>query len=699
MSLDPKILKSIIQSMYTSDHYTMDDLQPIVMKIVENCNTKKSRDEAILTLSGYLRKSQKNKKYYFNTSRKTPNDNYKKIIELCLDSITDDISENNAKIFVIKDADIAPIKSNTNTSVNIIEDESNKVSEEKTDDCEKKIILDTNVVSSDSSDYVDSDSDVKSKSEIIQTDKLDSNIPDEEDNKSTTLKNTVPIILLSYNDNKSKNVFEPTDAVHEVDEESNSDDSDSDDDIDSDELRKIQEKFINKYRKNHDKKKYKYPQDVKYTIKKRTEPEYGPVGSQWVNDVQLDDKYDDVLVKRAKQYDYLRSIPLPPQRSLAWFEMRRTRVTASDGGCVLGQSKYNKPYSFLLKKLVPQTFHSNRFCYHGKKHEMIATMIYEYRMNVMVEEFGLMPHTTIPILGASPDGICNRKKLDKRHASKFVGRMLEIKVPATRKIMMSGTIKGHICPIHYWIQVQLQLECCDLDECDFWQCTIEEYRSRDAFIKDTDGEEPFRSISTGYEKGCLIQLIPKKRIADTRDGKTYWPMVYENAQFIYPPRIEMTPLECDQWISSMLGKIPFMVLKEFKSDGETPNELYDCVLDKVIYWKLIASKNVTVLRDRQWFKESYPKFKQMWNYVLFFRKHVDKKQIFLDYVNSRSRKENNDIMAVVRKLYNSVSDHGDLIDEIKQTAAKKKKRELEKKKKPKFVKTNFSKKFNNEYMF
>ena len=35
-----------------------------------------------------------------------------------------------------------------------------------------------------------------------------------------------------------------------------------------------------------------------------------------------------------------------------------------------------------------------------------------------------------------------------------------------------GEIDGEICPHYYWVQVQVQLECCDLEEFDFWQCSI-----------------------------------------------------------------------------------------------------------------------------------------------------------------------------------------------------------------------------------
>ena len=59
--------------------------------------------------------------------------------------------------------------------------------------------------------------------------------------------------------------------------------------------------------------------------------------------------------------------------------------------------------------------------------------------------------------------------------SDMVGRMLEIKCPLTRKIKTSGEVDGEICPHYYYCQVQQQLECCDLEYCDFWQCSLQEF--------------------------------------------------------------------------------------------------------------------------------------------------------------------------------------------------------------------------------
>ena len=105
---------------------------------------------------------------------------------------------------------------------------------------------------------------------------------------------------------------------------------------------------------------------------------------------------------------------------------------------VLNENKYEMQYSFIEKKVDEPQFQNNPACYHGKMLEEPATMIYEYRKNVIVEEFGLMMHPNYKFVGASPDGIVSPFKLDGKSLTKLVGRMLEIKCPVTRKIKTTG---------------------------------------------------------------------------------------------------------------------------------------------------------------------------------------------------------------------------------------------------------------------
>lgn len=364
-------------------------------------------------------------------------------------------------------------------------------------------------------------------------------------------------------------------------------------------------------------------QNIKYKIKpvKKTHPLFGPFSETWIHDVQVDDDVSSPeLQRRIKIFRYLENIDYPAQRSPEWYAARDQKITASDIGLCLGDDHYNEPYYAIIKKMR-ETFANNPNTYHGKKMEEIATLIYEYRMNVNCEEFGLCNHPKYSFLGASPDGIVSEYKNDKIHKTNIVGRMLEIKCPPRRQIKTTGKVNGDICPSYYWDQVQIQLETCDLDECDFWQCNIIEYKNEKEFIDDTMSSEPFRSKKTGFEKGVLVQLLPKDKVFDKIspdfDEEKYNEAVYASATFIHPTKIEMTPDDCKEWIKTTIENVPIA----------HP----ECRVDKVVYWFLNNSHNVMIPRDKEWFKKSIPKLQKMWDRVLFLRSNPIIKQLFLDF--------------------------------------------------------------------
>lgn len=387
--------------------------------------------------------------------------------------------------------------------------------------------------------------------------------------------------------------------------------------------------------------KYDYDNEDKKTVtyKKYTDKEYGPFTNSWVHDeVQFDDELDSVQEKRRIIVEDLMKIEYPAQRSEQWFKDRDTLISASDGGCVVGVNKHESPYKFIVKKVFGSEFKSNEFCYHGKKYEQIATMIYENRMNVQVHEFGLVRSNKYSFLGASPDGIVKFNKLDGKHKTNLVGRMLEIKCPFIRKIKHDGEIKDHQVPIYYWVQVQLQLQCCELDECDFWQCSLSEYKSQEEFINDTNPDEPFRSKKNNFEKGCVIQLVPKARMKEILDGD-YLNVIWEDAIFIYPESIEWGPKRIDQWIEYT------------KKEIATSDKYKDYQFDKAIYWRLETSSSVTVIRDNEWFSENLPILKKMWDYVLFYRSNPDKKEELKNFLDNLNYKSNAKIIKFIENHY------------------------------------------------
>ena len=144
----------------------------------------------------------------------------------------------------------------------------------------------------------------------------------------------------------------------------------------------------------------------------------------------------------------------------------------------------------------------------------------------------------------------------------------------------------------------------------------------------------------------------------------YQNVVEEDSKYIYAPKIEMSPHDCDVWIGDTLAKLHL----------DPTNK--DYFFDKVIYWKLVLGKNVLIHRDREWFAQNLPKFKQVWDYVLFFRSNKEKLELLVEYIESRETKRNKDIMAVIDKLFNTNSPEYDnfivsLINDIEASKNKK----------------------------
>ena len=227
------------------------------------------------------------------------------------------------------------------------------------------------------------------------------------------------------------------------------------------------------------------------------------------------------------QYKFLEAIPQPVQKSVEWFAARDLIISASSGAQAIDESKYEGWMAMVISKLgLGEPFKENFHVHHGKKLETVATLLYEHIYNVKIGEFGLVPHIAKPnisFLGASPDGICTCSTLDGKF-SPLVGRMVEIKCVTTRQLNITGPenmwIKGEkdiaICPHIYWVQMQLQLECCDLEECDFWQCKLKNFWSDRTLQIAIDSMKPIHTIGQGIvididpqlEYGTLIELLP-----------------------------------------------------------------------------------------------------------------------------------------------------------------------------------------------
>lgn len=342
----------------------------------------------------------------------------------------------------------------------------------------------------------------------------------------------------------------------------------------------------------------------------------------------------------AKRIEHLKEKPQHEQGSPKWHEQRKTCLTATNIAAVLFEDKNKTPWKIFLEKCgIESPFVDNIFVHHGKKYEPIANLIYSFRKNVKVYEYGLLIHDDIKFIGASPDGICEKDTLNQNGLSKIVGRMLEIKCPYSRVINHEGQVDGEICPHYYWVQVQIQQEVCDLDECDFLQCKIVEYKSFDEYLEDTCEEMPYLSDSTRLEKGAVIQLLPK----NPKPFKTIYELIYQ-AKYIYPPSPKMTVKETKKWISETLLNLR-SVTKDMKNVGD------NYYFDRVIYWKLCDLNCTLIKRDKEWFQEKKPLMEQFWNYVLFYRKNPEKLKQLMEYLEEFDINTDKDMASIFDKIH------------------------------------------------
>jgi putative phage-type endonuclease len=155
-------------------------------------------------------------------------------------------------------------------------------------------------------------------------------------------------------------------------------------------------------------------------------------------------------------------IEMIEQRSDAWFEARIGKVTASRVADVLAKTKTgysatrdNYMAQLVCERLTGQKGESfnNAAMQWGTETEPLARISYEVAQNVLVDEVGFVPHPSIIMAGASPDGLVGDDGL------------LEIKCPNTAthiETLLSQTVPGK-----YNTQMQFQMACTGRSWCDF----------------------------------------------------------------------------------------------------------------------------------------------------------------------------------------------------------------------------------------
>ena len=331
---------------------------------------------------------------------------------------------------------------------------------------------------------------------------------------------------------------------------------------------------------------------------------------QMVSECQrrLDNK-TNILETMAK----LESLELPEQRSQEWYDMRDNVLTASSLADALGKGHFNTRESLLIDKTTPKEdrkpFVSHEIMEWGVKYEEVATKFYEKMNHLKILEFGLVPHPDFPIFGASPDGICSVES-----PTEYVGRMLEIKCPPKRHFTSE-------VPLHYWMQMQGQLETCDLEECDFLQVKLTEYQSRGEYLSDVlmkDEALQHGYSSNGLPKGLVLAFKTMK------DGQPHYVYRY--------------PELCEEYTG---------LIEWLEQTKEAYQEPYDECIES--WYRIERYECTLVLRDRPWWVQTMPKIIDFWEDVEKYRKEGNqsliqkrddrKTKLKISIQNKKSKKE------------------------------------------------------------
>jgi putative phage-type endonuclease len=285
--------------------------------------------------------------------------------------------------------------------------------------------------------------------------------------------------------------------------------------------------------------------------------------------------------------EFLRSVPQPEQRTEEWYKLRNNLITASNAYKIFGSDAsknqliyekclaYNQKLSIIHEEPEFKNINTETTLHWGQKFEHVSIMIYEYLYNTKIEEFGCIKHPRYDFIGASPDGI----NIDE--SSKRYGRLLEIKNIVNREI-------NGIPKTEYWVQMQLQMEVCNLDECDFLETRFKEYENEQSFLEDGDFTHSFEKL----DKGIIMYFSQK----NGTPKYVYKPLTMEKEEFnIWETQI----MECYKdltWIRNIYWK-----MEEFSCVLVLRNKLwFDCVIyDIREFWKIIAHERENGFEHRK----------------------------------------------------------------------------------------------------
>ena len=327
--------------------------------------------------------------------------------------------------------------------------------------------------------------------------------------------------------------------------------------------------------------------------------------------------YKKLIPRRSYEYTFIRKHPnitkiqnkisllrdkfQPEQRTLEWYEYRSKIITASSAWKIFDSDSCKN--NLIYEKCKPFVIYSDSTIVNtdsplhwGQKYEPLSIMLYEKKYNTIIEDFGCIRHDNYSFLGASPDGI------NVKAESPLYGRMLEIKNIVNRDITK-------IPKKEYWIQMQLQMEVCNLNECDFLETRFKEYDSKEHYEKD-DNQDTI--------KGIILYF-------------------FENNKPVYEYYIQESDNCYDTWEENIF------------------NKHNDKLFIRTIYWKLDEFSCILVLRNIKWFNSIIENIQSFWSIIEY------EKENGYEHRAPKKRKSIEEKKIVEEKKTNEIIDMSDKI--------------------------------------
>ena len=254
------------------------------------------------------------------------------------------------------------------------------------------------------------------------------------------------------------------------------------------------------------------------------------------------------------------------QRTAAWHQKRGEMLTASEIYKALPDASPALKHEIIMSKLVPRPRTEGpgpRALVWGTRLEPVAKEIYcLYNGGIQIVDTTCIPHPKVPFLGASPDGILITKDPeDFRY-----GKLIEIKCPISRDFDMETPIKHE-----YYHQMQLQMECTELDECEFV-----EFKFKDAnYTAWMDSKAQYKGFYAVYEDGMKLKY---RDLGDTRDVATWrreleepdkWDIVYWTLEKWQSKTVDHDK----EWLSKNLESVTSVweTIQKHRAEGTLPD--------------------------------------------------------------------------------------------------------------------------------